>query len=47
MLKIMKNNKYNLVAEGSQSTVVAEYRSQYCDRVADYQGEAALEWAFI
>jgi type I restriction enzyme R subunit len=43
----MKNNKYNLVAENPQSTVVAEYKPSYADRVSDYQGEAALERAFI
>jgi hypothetical protein len=33
------NNKYNLVAENSQSTVVAEYVSDG-KRVAHYQSEA-------
>jgi len=43
----MKNNKYNLIAENPQSTVVAEYKPSYADRVSDCQGEAALERAFI
>ena len=47
LTEIMENNKYNLVAENPQSTVVAEYVPAYTDRVADYQGEAALERAFI
>ena len=46
----MQNNKtYNLVAENSQSTVVAEYY-KVADRVRDgasYQSEADLERAFI
>ncbi|MFA7319579.1 MAG: type I restriction endonuclease subunit R [Parcubacteria group bacterium] len=45
----MPNNKYNLVAENPQSTVVAEYR-KVADRVSDgnsYQSEAELERAFI
>lgn len=44
-----KNNKYNLVAENTQSTVVAEYHRPV-DRVRDgntYQSEAELERAFI
>jgi len=44
-----KSNKYNLVAENTQSTVVAKYRkSADCveDR-ASYQSEAELERAFI
>jgi len=45
--EIMENNKYNLVAENPQSTVAAEYVPAYADRIADYQGEAALERAFI
>jgi type I restriction enzyme R subunit len=40
------NNKYNLVAENSQSTVVAEYISD-AKRVSNYQSEADLERAFI
>ncbi len=44
-----KSNRYNLVAENPQSTVVAEYR-KVADRVSDgnsYQSEAELERAFI
>ena len=43
-----ENSKYNLVAENTESTVVAEY-SVYPDRVRDagYQSEAELERAFI
>lgn len=44
--KLMKNNKYNLVAENPQSTVVAEYLVDSA-RVAHYQSEADLEQAFI
>lgn len=40
------NNKYNLVAESTQSTVVAEYIPDG-KRVANYQSEAELENAFI
>ena len=40
------NNKYNLVAESTQSTVVAEYIPDG-KRVANYQSEAELESAFI
>jgi len=41
-----KVNKYNLVAENPQSTVVAEYAAEY--RTAkSYQSEADLEHAFI
>lgn len=40
------NNKYNLVAENTQSTVVAEYIPDG-KRVANYQSEAELESAFI
>jgi len=40
------NNKYNLVAENPQSTVVAEYTPNDL-RVAHYQSEAELEQAFI
>jgi len=40
------NNKYNLVAESTQSTVVAEYVPDG-KRVANYQSEAELENAFI
>lgn len=39
-------NKYNLVAENTQSTVVAEYITD-TKRVADYQSESELESAFI
>lgn len=42
----MKNNKYNLVAENSQSTVVAEYTPEK-KRAEHYQSEAELERAFI
>ncbi|MBW6440783.1 type I restriction endonuclease subunit R [Patescibacteria group bacterium] len=41
-----KSNKYNLVAESTQSTVVAEYVSDK-KRVVHYQSEAELECAFI
>ncbi|TAL50797.1 type I restriction endonuclease subunit R [Patescibacteria group bacterium] len=41
-----KPNKYNLVAESAQSTVVAEYTPDG-KRVAHYQSEAELERAFI
>jgi type I restriction enzyme R subunit len=41
------NNKYNLVAENSQSTVVAEYTAPYNIRAENYQSEAELERAFI
>ena len=40
------NNKYNLVAESTQSTVVAEYTSNG-KRISDYQSEAELENSFI
>ena len=40
------NNKYNLVAENAQSTVVAEFTPNTL-RVAHYQSEAELERAFI
>jgi type I restriction enzyme R subunit len=40
------NNKYNLVAESTQSTVVAEYIPD-AKRVSNYQSEAELERAFI
>lgn len=43
---MLNNNKYNLVAESSQSTVVAEYISD-TRRVSNYQSEDALEKAFI
>ncbi|KAA0206551.1 type I restriction endonuclease subunit R [Candidatus Uhrbacteria bacterium] len=42
----MENNKYNLVAENSQSTVVAEYTPEKT-RAEHYQSEAELERAFI
>lgn len=41
-----ENNKYNLVAENKQSTVVAEYVSD-TKRVSQYQSEDVLEKAFI
>lgn len=40
------NNRYNLVAEGSQSTVVAEFQRDN-SRAVTYQSEAELERAFI
>jgi len=40
------NNKYNLVAENSQSTVVSQYTSDV-KRATHYQSEAELERAFI
>ncbi len=40
------NNKYNLVAENTQSTVVAEYTPEKI-RATNYQSEADLEKAFI
>ncbi|MEI6552971.1 MAG: type I restriction endonuclease subunit R [bacterium] len=40
------NSKYNLVAENTQSTVVAEFVPDV-KRVANYQSEAELERAFI
>lgn len=40
------NNRYNLVAEGGQSTVVAEFQSDK-SRAVTYQSEAELERAFI
>ena len=42
------NTRYNMVAENTESTVVAEY-SAYADRVRDasHQSEAELERAFI
>ena len=40
------NNSYTLVAENSQSTVVAEYAPEL-GRVGQYQSEAELERAFI
>ena len=42
----MSVNKYNLVAESTQSTVVAEYTPNG-KRISDYQSEAELESAFI
>ena len=42
----MRVNKYNLVAESTQSTVVSEYVPDK-KRVAHYQSEAELEKAFI
>lgn len=48
-MNMPSKNKYNLVAENTQSTVVAEYH-KIADRVRDgvsYQSEAELERAFI
>lgn len=45
-MNMPNNNKYNLVAENSQSTVVGEYVADGV-RVAHYQSEADLERAFI
>jgi type I restriction enzyme R subunit len=45
-MNMSTNNKYNLVAESSQSTVVAEYIPDG-KRVAHYQSEGELERAFI
>jgi type I restriction enzyme R subunit len=45
-MNMPNNNKYNLVAENTQSTVVAEYVSDV-KRVSQYQSEDALEKAFI
>ena len=42
----MPNNRYNVVAENPQSTVVSEYMGDGV-RVAQYQSEADLEKAFI
>jgi len=42
----MSNNKYNLVAENSQSTVVSEFVPEKI-RATNYQSEADLEKAFI
>lgn len=42
----MPNNKYNLVAENSQSTVVSEFVPEKI-RATNYQSEADLEKAFI
>ncbi len=42
----MSNNKYNLVVENTQSTVVGEYTPD-TKRVSNYQSEADLERAFI
>lgn len=42
----MPNNKYNIVAENPQSTVVAEYTPDK-KRASHYQSEAELEKAFI
>ena len=43
---MLHNNKYNLVAENPQSTVVAEYTPDK-KRASYYQSEAELERAFI
>lgn len=45
-MNMSQHNKYNLVAENPQSTVVAEYVPDAV-RVAHYQSEAELERAFI
>src|SRR3990167_7584449 len=45
-MNMPNSNKYNLVAENSQSTVVGEYAADGV-RVAHYQSEADLEQAFI
>ena len=45
-MSMSTNNKYNLVAENTQSTVVSEYTPDGV-RVAHYQSEADLEKAFI
>lgn len=42
----MASNKYNLIAESAQNTVVSEYTSD-TKRAATYQSEAELERAFI
>ncbi len=42
----MKMKKYNLVAEGAQSTVVSEYTPDN-KRASHYQSEAELERAFV
>ncbi|MBI4231620.1 hypothetical protein HY605_00185 [Candidatus Peregrinibacteria bacterium] len=45
-MNMPNNNRYNLVAENPQSTVVAEYTPAY--RTAKtYQSETELEHAFI
>jgi len=44
----MSNNKnYNLVAQNTESTVVAEYSASYGKRAESYQSESELENAFI
>ncbi len=45
-MNMPNNNRYNLVTENAQSTVVAEYASDV-KRVSQYQSEDALEKAFI
>ena len=45
-MSMSNNNKYNLVAENTQSTVVSEYTPDGV-RVAHYQSELDLEKAFI
>jgi len=45
-MNMMMGNKYNLVAENTQSTVVAEYAPDK-KRAEHYQSEAELEQAFI
>lgn len=42
-----KNTNYNLVAQNTESTVVAEYSPPYGKRAENYQSEADLEKAFI
>ncbi len=41
------NKTYNLVAQNTESTVVAEYNPPYGKRAESYQSEADLEKAFI
>jgi type I restriction enzyme R subunit len=41
------STKYNLVAQNTESTVVAEYSPTYEKRAESYQSEAELEKAFI
>jgi type I restriction enzyme R subunit len=40
-------NKYSMVAENTNSTVVGEYTPTYTRRANSYQGEAELEQAFV
>ena len=39
--------EYKIVVEQPESTVIAEYKSKYGDRPAEYQSEAELEASFI